>query len=164
VGREHSSRSWCHIATGLNVLLAEAENLSTFEVLIISDCEGALDYYDISKKSKLRDTLDVDWMTPYQRILETASKVMMAKVRSTHCQLSGFFDHEAADLISAKLGRQIQQRRIYEWKTAPGLREADLQWLAESEEPRGKAPKPGGSGKRKGVLSERIKQELGLEI
>lgn len=152
------------VALGLKVLLEE-EDLDEYAVLVISDCETALDFYDLASEYKLRDEL-VDgpgWVNAMEYVCLRAKRgVFLAKVKSAHGKESGFFDHEAADLLSVKARDPgVHEKHRSEWRGGvPPLDRASLVWLQESESAASQRKKKGGSGPRKQRCEIRIRGDL----
>ena len=153
------------IASGLEALLEET-NLEEYRLLVLSDCHSALDLFCPEKRSSLRDGL-VDapkWIDALARVCRRVGDgVVLSKIRSVHTNTSGFFDHEAADMLSAKArDPETLETHSAGWiEGVPPLDRTSIEWLKTSDEPRKK--KTGGSGPRKKRCEVRIRNELKLE-
>ena len=151
------------VALGARAAMREVGENDVSDVLFLCDCiSSVVSFYQPNKKSSIRSVVGADeWVQNMNDLLDacSTSSVCLAWVRSTHSKYSGFFDHEAADLVSAA-ARSEQFRNEYRdelssSELAPALTDSDLQWLESSAE---KKKKSGGSGKRKDKCRSRLKE------
>lgn len=151
----------------------------TCDVLLVSDCNAVLSFYTGNgKSSNFADS--ETWIASMRSVLDSSSndaqhqrRVMMTRVRSNHTKYSGYFDHEAADLLSA-MARDPEAAAVNHdvvQNVPPFHDDKDIQWLAESSLHKKQWPlyqkcKKGGgsSGPRKKRCKARIHRELHIQV
>jgi hypothetical protein len=153
------------VALGLEALLEETD-LENFSTIIVSDCLPVFAFYDLVGKSKLRDTLldAPKWVNTFQRFCQRVQHdVFLAKVKSNHTEISGFFDHEAADLLAAYArDPEAVQRNPGRWcSRVPALDPTSIEWLRNSGNYVPKKKK-GDQKLRKERCSRRMREDLKL--
>lgn len=106
----------------------------------------------------------MDGRDPYSTMQSSSSSVRLSQVRGLRDDSFapfGFFDHSAADLLSAIA--RYEQPKFDRWRSnIPTLEEVDILWLENSHQK--SLPKMTSTGKRKVSVQEMIRLSWGIDL
>lgn len=201
--RDVSKSEVAAVALGIRAAINHIAAENRRNVLFLTDSTSVLDYYCVEGKHHISATLmnDRHFKAMKNFVEETTNNydadgkqcptlVFMAKVKSNKMETDGFFDHDAADIISSlvknisnkdieKIYLETDYAQDYSDHTttsaadsntvhvvaAPSLRSQDLGYLSESEVKHAQVSKPQVIVKReRGKRLARCKQRMFDEL
>lgn len=156
-------------AVALACRTAVEDGVSGHRVLILVDCLTAIDFYDPQgKDGKYEHVLAdaADFKLSMSRLVGISSSVKMAHIKSNHTKRSGFFDHEAADLLADAARKSEAYVKSFHHEWVDGVRRLDprgVDWLRDTENKHGSASR-GSEKSRKSACRKQIRKELGIKL
>mmetsp|Transcript_18559 Transcript_18559/g.21357 ORF Transcript_18559/g.21357 Transcript_18559/m.21357 type:complete len:314 (+) Transcript_18559:51-992(+) len=137
-------------------------------IMILTDCEVVIDFFNPEKPYKYRKVNESKlekYKLAMARLVDSAAYVRLAKVRSIPSKTIGFFDHQAAHLLSgAARKRKKVTKYAHSWTDVPPLNPHDLHWLKLSDKGKHRDWKSFPMNTTGVFHAKRLSMEFGIDL